>query len=336
MDSQGRSLDVEAASTKAKTMELQQRLQMHQIEKEKRVLESVRRDLQRFQESMHANSGEKEKQHKQRESLLPPPPPPKKKSKPAPHKRKAQQRVDPATSSDLSIDETERDVMEMLEVVDSESVSDGIVDSEEQLEECAGEHDNAQEGSSNSVEDITGGESDDDDDAESDDPLTDLDLEAGIYETIFDVEESEGSDEYLTDSEAEENSHSGIEDQQPSLTDLTSRTELLPIKSKPEDEEEYQDHGISSDKKEQVARGLFKGTMKKANSKLVKKKQLSQMHINGPDTISASASKGMRGTTLQQSQREKRKHSSEFKSAFMNEIGEVNDILQTVKVCSLL
>ena len=75
------SWDLEREFAKMKAMDLQQRLSMQQVKKEQKVLESVRRDLKYFQETLKPHVGGKveKKQHKLRESLLPPPPPPSRK-----------------------------------------------------------------------------------------------------------------------------------------------------------------------------------------------------------------------------------------------------------------
>lgn len=100
-----RSYDLEIEFAKSQAMDLQQRLQMKQVMKEKRVLESVRKDLKHFQETLHSNTPKQPA--KQRESLLPPPLPPRKKTKPSPSRtprRKAQQQEaeDHSMSSDMS------------------------------------------------------------------------------------------------------------------------------------------------------------------------------------------------------------------------------------------
>ena len=100
-----RSYDLETEFAKSQAMDLQQRLQMKQVMKEKRVLESVRKDLKHFQETLHSNTPKQPA--KQRESLLPPPLPPRKKTKPSPSRtprRKAQQQEaeDHSMSSNIS------------------------------------------------------------------------------------------------------------------------------------------------------------------------------------------------------------------------------------------
>ena len=346
------SWDLESEFARVQAMDLQQRLQMEQLKKERKVLDSVKRDLQRFQETLHGGSGSEsgERPMRQRESLLPPPPPPRKKNKSRASKKNEQQRKieDALMSSDLSASEVEGLGMENIELGESEMEDFGSTSSEQHLDEFGDQLlDNQLDSSSIiAVDDESAREGDQIDDQgdfiEHSETVTDR------YPAIPDVIEEE-SDGYLSDSDIDENTHSDDESQQ-SQTSLASK-KLLPksvLEEENQPEVEFDNNAESEDvstkamydsvisdltnsestheQKEQEHRT---STSQRTNtrgggrpvSKLVNMDSWSHSVDAGGvgSTRSSDSTRGMRGSALR-SQRGKRTSSSESKGASIGEV----------------
>lgn len=258
---------------------------MKQVKKEQKVLESVRRDLKYFQETLHAGDKVERKQHKLRESLLPPPPPSRKKNKTSQlktPKRNDNQLpdVDDHQSHDQSSDEME--IAESM-IADSETVLDEGVEFETDMHEPDDQLLSQDDATSNpadeSEEDIS--------DHEQDSELKD-DLYAGT-------------------------SHIGMEAEHSSLSLSGSRVELS---SSLETDEDSDNHTRLSGSSKSTQSGqrhsadapsrMSTALLRKTVSKIINKDPLGQMDVS---STSASTSMGMRGSSLPRSRRGKRSES---------------------------
>ncbi len=345
------SWDLESEFARVQAMDLQQRLQMEQLKKERKVLDSVKRDLQRFQETLHGGSGSSgsgERPVRQRESLLPPPPPPRKKNKSRASKRNEQQRKieDESISSDVPASEEEGLGMENVVVDESEMEDFGSTSSQQYLDEFGDQlldnHLDSRSSSMITVDDESAREGEIDD---QDDFFEHSEIATDRYPIIPDVIEEE-SDGYLSDSDVDENANSDAETQQLSQTSLVSK-ELLP-KSVLEEEKqvEIDDNaesgdisarvvydsvmsGLTNTTQEQKEQDHGTGTSQRTNtrggsrpvSKLVNTDSWSHsMDAGGLVSASgSSATRGMRGSALK-SQRGRRISSSEFNGASIEEV----------------
>ena len=347
------SWDLESEFARVQAMDLQQRLQMEQMKKERKVLDSVKRDLQRFQETLQTNgsssgsSGTGERPVRQRESLLPPPAPPRKKNKSRASKKSEQQgkTQDESMFSSLSASEQQESGVENIDISESEMEDDGsyCTHSEQHLDEF-GDHllDNHLDSSSISAVD--------DESAREGDGLDDQgvfvdhsEITTDLHSAIPDVIEEE-SDGYLSDSDIDENAHLDGEAHQLSQTNLVSK-ELLPNSVlKEENRVEINDSAKSGDvsaravydsvvsdltssTQEQREQEHRTSTSQRTNtrggsrpvSKLVNMDSWSHVDTSGIGSARSSASRGMRESALK-SQRGKRISSSEFKGTNIGEV----------------
>lgn len=340
------SWDLESEFARVQAMDLQQRLQMEQMKKERKVLDSVKRDLQRFQETLQTNSsssdssGNGERPMRQRESLLPPPAPPRKKNKSRASKKSEQQRKiqDESMFSSLSASEQEGSGVENIDISESEVEDDGSTYSEQHLDEFGDQLlDNHLDSSSiGAVDDGSAREGDGMDDQGI--FIDHSEIATDMYPAIPDVIEEE-SDGYLSNSDIDENAYSDAETHQLSQTNLLSK-ELLPksalkeeylveindsAKSRDISAREVYDSVVSdltSSTQEQREQDHRTSTSQRTNtrggsrpvSKLVNMDSWS--HI---DTSGIGSARGMRASALK-SQRGKRISSSEFKGANIGEV----------------
>ena len=343
------SWDLESEFARVQAMDLQQRLQMEQLKKERKVLDSVKRDLQRFQETLHGGggSGSGERSARQRESLLPPPPPPRKKSKLRASKKNEQQRKieDESISSDLPASEEDGLGMENGDIGESEMEDFRSTPSEHHLDEFGDQlFDNQLDSSSViTMDDESAREGDQIED--QDDFIEHSEIATDRYPIIPDVIEEE-SDGYLSDSDINENTHSDDESQQ-SQTSLTSKELLSKSVLEEENQIEIDDNTESEDNIS--ARAVYNSgisdlthstyeqreqenrttTSQRTNtrggsrpvSKLVSTDSWSHsMDAGGIGSArSSDSTRGMRGSALK-SQRGKRTSSSEFKGANIGEV----------------
>jgi hypothetical protein len=345
------SWDLESEFARVQAMDLQQRLQMEQLKKERKVLDSVKRDLQRFQETLHGGSGSSgsgERPVRQRESLLPPPPPPRKKNKSRASKRNEQQRkIDgESMSSDLLASEEEGLGMENVDINESEMEDFGSTSSQQHLDEFGDQsldnHLDSRSSSMITVDDESAREGDEIDD--QGDFIEHSEIATDRYPTIPDVIEEE-SDGYLSDSDIDENALSDAETQQLSQTSLVSK-ELLP-KSVLEEEKQVEiddnaesgdisaravydsiTSGLTNSTQDQKEQDHRTSTSQRTNtrggsrpvSKLANMDSWSHsMDAGGLGSARSSATRGMRGSALK-SQRGRRISSSEFNGASIEEV----------------
>ena len=327
------SWDLEAEFARVQAMDLQQRLQMEQLKKERTVLDSVKRDLQRFQETLQTNGSSSasgtntERPVRQRESLLPPPLTPRKKSKPTQSKaskKNEQQKKVQLMSSNLSTGEPEG--AENTDISESEMVDDGSTHSELQLELGDQLPDDDSESNSVNVSALEEGYGEGDG---IDIAMDHSEIATDAYPAIPDVIEEE-SDGYLSGSDAEENVHSDTEEQQLSLTSLANKTEPF-SKSELEQESTDQISDRAKSSRNDSMQEQRTSTLQRANtrggsrpvSNLVSMESSSRnIGTSGLGSGTTSTSRGMRGSALSKSQRGKRNNSSEFKGA---NIGEVSN-----------
>ena len=351
------SWDLESEFARVQAMDLQQRLQMEQMKKERKVLDSVKRDLQRFQETLQTNGSSSgsidngERPVRQRESLLPPPAPPRKKNKSRVSKKSEQQRnvQDESLSSKPSASELEGSGVENVDISELEMEDDGNAYSGQHLDEFGDQLlDNHLDSSSiHAVDDESAREGDGMDDQGV--FLNYSEIATDMYPAIPDMIEEE-SDGYLSDSNVDENAHSDSEPHQLSVTGLGSK-EVLPKSALKEEnqieinnsansgdisaravydsvvsdltsstqEQREQEHRISTSQRTNTRGGS------RPVSKLVNMDSLSCMDTSGLGSARSSASRGMRGSALK-SQRGKRISSSEFKGT---NIGEVSSKFHT-------
>lgn len=348
------SWDLESEFARVQAMDLQQRLQMEQMQKERKVLDSVKRDLQRFQETLQSSSSgtSSERPMKQRESLLPPPSPPKKKTKSTQLKmsKKNEQQIKASANASTS----ESDIVENTDISKLEMEDDGNSE-QQQLEELGDQlpDDHLEPSSVNAaaLEEESFGEGDDQQEVsvdESEIVYPDLTEHDDTYPAFPDMIEEE-NDGYLSDSDVDMDAYSDTEVHQLSQTGLLDNMELLPNSALKEENQIVTNNSTSAKSGDVSTRALYDSvksgltnskqecrtsTAQRTNtrgggnrpiSKLVNMDSWSHIDTSGLGSSTSSASRGMRGSALSRSQRGKRISSSEFKGS--NIIGEVNIIL---------
>lgn len=266
------SWDLESEFARVQAMDLQQRLQMEQLKKERKVLDSVKRDLQRFQETLQTNgssnsgsSGNGERPVRQRESLLPPPPPPpRKRNNKSRVSKKNEQQIktrDETAFSIHSASEQEEVGEENVDIsVLSEMEDDASALSEQHLDEFGDQLassvplDNGLESSSIVAVDDMSAREGDKINGDQDTFVDHSEIAADMYPAIPDMIEEE-SDGYLSDSDIDENAHSDTETHQLSHSGL--ELEELPKKSAHKGEETEAEINDSAHSEDISARAVY-------------------------------------------------------------------------------
>lgn len=338
------SWDLEAEFARVKAMDLQERLQIEQMRKEREVLDSVKRDLERFQETLNgggSSSGTSgERPVRQRESLLPSPLPPRKKNRSARSKalkKNEQQRNAPSVSSNgLSIQSGEFERGEENDdVSEAEMEENRSACSEQQLDESGEQSFTDHPGSSSETElgEETRGEGEE---------IIDRNKEVLDYPTAdmypaFPGVIAEESDGYLSDSDIDEDGFSATEMQHLSQTSIVTNTGLSKSGQKKGIHMDQITMGDIAESAEYFARSEYKldsaqepraSTSQRTNTRggsrpVSDTAYVESSSLTGLGTGTFSASRGgMRGSALSKSRRGKRTNSSSgYKAA---DIGEVN------------
>lgn len=351
------SWDLESEFARVQAMDLQQRLQMEQLQKERKVLDSVKKDLQRFQETLQTNGSSSSgatSSERPRESLLPPPLPPKKKAKSTQLKASKQKIKAQLMSTNASTDEL--DGIENAEVSKLEMEDDGNA-KQLQLDEFGDQlpDDYHLESSFvNALEEESMGEGDAIDNLSVDHSeiatdtypvFPDMIERNDAYPAFPDMIEEE-SDGYLSDSDVDTDAYSDTytEAHQLSQTSLLDKMELLPKSAF--EEENYADQiptnystksgdtstrevydsvksGLTGSKQEQRTSTAHRTNTRGGGRLLATIDSWSHIDTSGLGSGTSSASRGMRGSALSRSQRGKRISSSELKG--VNMIGDVSN-----------